>query len=481
MKNNINIAAILLLIIISGLLVFKDLLRQQKNYSGFEAFVRGEVPFIMKIRRITGASIAIIKDGNIDQIITYGYANKERGIMNSPEKRFRIASLSKPVTAWGIMKLVQDGKIDLDQPVEVYLKRWKFPLSEFNSSEVTVRRLLTHTAGISVPMYGGYHPDKPRTTIIESLNGKNVAYGPVRIIRKPGTSTSYSGGGYSVLQLLIEDVTGESYEKYIEENILKPLGLKNYSYSNEQEDNPDIAMPYGTNGKKLPFFIYTELAAGGLICSAEDLATFALSFVNEQHVLSENAIEQMTDKNGIPIVGILKKDSQKCIGFGGTTLGYSADFWINTNTKNGYVLMSNSNSSVFLGAEIADYWLKENIATPDPGLKFFKIELYGIRMLSFALGWIFILLAWRKIMRIYTQKETIRLSFKKNYLPVRIMISIILVSGIVLWWLFFHTLLFYPPYQTPWLPASFLYMSIFILLIVVYIIINSLFIYRKSG
>ena len=166
MKPIMKFLVITFIPIISGIVVFNDLIIRNKDYNNFENFMEQEIPELMKTRGVMGASIAIIKNGEISQIRTYGYADKENHIKNSSEKRFRIASLSKPMTAWGIMKLVQDGKLDLHKPVEDYLIRWKFPESDYDTKAVTAERLLTHNAGVSVPSYGGYPANKKRTTII---------------------------------------------------------------------------------------------------------------------------------------------------------------------------------------------------------------------------------------------------------------------------------------------------------------------------
>jgi CubicO group peptidase (beta-lactamase class C family) len=326
MKPGMRIALYTIIMLGAGILLFKDIPFLEKSPCNFEIFVNQDIPGLLRKRGVPAASIAIIQNGAVSQVKTYGYVDIKNKRSNSNEIRYRVASLSKPLTAWGIMKLVQDGKLELDTPVEDYLSQWKFPLSDFNSNEVTVRRLLTHTAGVSVPSYGGYAPNKKRTTIIESLNGVNVAYGPVKLIASPGTVTRYSGGGYTILQLLVEEVSGMTYEKFMGKEILGPLKLSNYTFTyNPISDDGMLALPYGRNNNPLPIYLYTEKAAGGFICSIEDLAKFLLSFVKDQDVLSPEIIKMMTNKDEVPIIGILESDGNKYIGFGGTTLGYSAD------------------------------------------------------------------------------------------------------------------------------------------------------------
>lgn len=477
LKTGLRIALYLIVMLAIGILLFKDILVLDKNPGNFETFINQDVPELMKKRGVPAASIAIIQNGAVSQVRTYGYVNIENKRSNSYEMRYRVASLSKPLTAWGIMKLVQNGKLELDRPVEDYLSRWKFPESEFNSSDVTVRRLLTHTAGVSVPSYGGYAPDNKRTTLIESLNGENVAYGPVRLIAPPGSGTRYSGGGYTILQLLIEEVSGLSYEKFMKEEVLDPLNFDNYTFTYDPVSEADLlALPYGRNEKPLPIYLYTEKAAGGFICSIGDLANLLLSFVNDQNVLSPEIIEMMTSKDKVPIIGILENDGNKYIGFGGTTLGYSADMWLDMTTLTGYVSVFNSTNGVYLGADIANQWLLENASTPDPTIKILNIEFYGIRMMAFILGNICILLAYRRFRMYRLHRESYSFRIKKKYPWLRIIYSVLVLSAILFWWISFHTLAFYPPINFPWLPDSLIYLSIFTTLILAHSAFKALFI-----
>lgn len=481
MKTGWRIALYLIIMTVAGFFEFKDILFSSSSPADFNNFVDNEVPVLMKKQGIPGASIAIIQNGRVTQITSYGHADRKNNVPISKETRFRIASISKPLTAWGIMKLVEKDMLELDRPVEDYLTRWKFPESDYDSKEVTTRRLLTHSAGVSVPSYGGYAPDNKRTTIIESLNGENVAYGPVTLNSAPGTATRYSGGGYSILQLLIEDITGQTFDEYMEEEIVIPLGLRNYSYTYEPlSDGGRLAKPYGRNGRPLPIYLYTEKAAGGFICSIEDLASFLLAFTSDQIVLSRETIDTMTDKNGIPIIGILENGSSKCIGFGGTTLGYSADMWLDLSSKSGYVSMYNSTNGVYLGAEIADQWLREYASTPDPTRKILNLEFYGIRLMAFILGNIFIILMYRRYRKYRLHREHFHFGLKKKNSWLRIIYVILILSVILFWWIGFHTLTLYPPINTPWLPDSFVYVSIFTTLILTHSVIRTLFIRKVN-
>jgi CubicO group peptidase (beta-lactamase class C family) len=148
---------------------------------------------------------------------------------------FQVASLSKWITAWGVMALVERGALDLDAPVGAYLTRWSLPESEFDNDGVTPRRLLSHTAGLTDGLgYAGFEPGAPVQSLEESLtrtaDASPGAGGVVRVGYEPGAEWRYSGGGYALLQLLVEEISGESFEEYMQRTVFRPLGMVRSSY-----------------------------------------------------------------------------------------------------------------------------------------------------------------------------------------------------------------------------------------------------------
>jgi CubicO group peptidase (beta-lactamase class C family) len=172
------------------------------------------------------------------------------------------------------MRLVQDGKLSLDALVERYLIRWHLPSSSFDNSGVTIRRLSSHTAGLSVPGYLGIAPGNPLPTLEQSLSGEAGATGNVRVEMPPGTKFSYSGGGYTVLQLVIEEVAHDTFASYMRREVLQPLGMTHSSFGWTPEIQASTATAYDQFGNRLPNFLYTEKAAAGLYTTATDLAEF---------------------------------------------------------------------------------------------------------------------------------------------------------------------------------------------------------------
>lgn len=189
---------------------------------------------------------------------------------------FQVASLSKWITALGVMTLVDAGRIDLDAPVDTYLKRWKLPASEFDNRQVTVRRLLSHTAGLTDGLgYGGFAPGQPVQPLVESLtraaDASPHAEGAVKVGLQPGAGWKYSGGGYTLLQLLIEDVTGEPFAAYMRRAVLDPLGMTRSTFLLPEPWPANVAEIYGPGGTKAIHYRFTATGAASLYTSTADL------------------------------------------------------------------------------------------------------------------------------------------------------------------------------------------------------------------
>jgi CubicO group peptidase (beta-lactamase class C family) len=196
---------------------------------------------------------------------------------------FQVASLSKWVTAWGVMKLAEDGRIDLDAPVSAYIARWRLPDGEFDEAQVTVRRLLSHTAGLTDGLgYGGFAPGQPVQTLEASLtkaaDASFGADGRVRVGAPPGKSFRYSGGGYALLQLLVEEVAGEPFDAYMQRAVLQPLGMARSTYV-LAEDATNTAEFFDADGSRAIHYRFSAPAAASLYTSAADMARFLAAHV----------------------------------------------------------------------------------------------------------------------------------------------------------------------------------------------------------
>ena len=178
--------------------------------TGLVRAVKGAARQAMATSTTPGLAVALVHHGQAVWLAGYGVADRTTGEPVTAATRFQAASLSKPVTAWGVLRLVERGRIGLDEPVVGRLPRWRLPPSPFDADGVTVRRLLSHTAGLSVHGYVGQNPDRPRSSIAASLAGETGDGFPVELLEAPGRRWLYSGGGYSVAQLLVEELTGST-------------------------------------------------------------------------------------------------------------------------------------------------------------------------------------------------------------------------------------------------------------------------------
>ncbi|MCR6645848.1 MAG: beta-lactamase family protein [Terricaulis sp.] len=177
---------------------------------------------------------------------------------------FQVASLSKWLTAWGVLKLAEEGRIDLDAPVSHYLTRWQLPASEYDHNEVTVRRLLAHNAGLTDGLgFLGFRPDQAIPSLEQELaNTTDVlpsADGEIRVGAEPGSGWRYSGGGYLILQLMIEDVTGENFDAFMRREIFVPLGM-----SDSRSVDPDptrLAEIFDVDGSEATHYRFAATGA----------------------------------------------------------------------------------------------------------------------------------------------------------------------------------------------------------------------------
>ena len=273
MKKQRQTIVLVLVAVVAAYLIFHYSREPEEQFGGgLDAFAQKldqVVPKLMKQYQVPGTAVTLVHGGRVAWSKGYGLADEAMGTPVTPETVFQVGPLSKPVTAWGVLRLAAQGKLALDAPVERYLTRWHLPPSDFDHAEVTLRRLLNHTAGLSLGGYPGFDPSEKLPTLKESLSGIT---GDVRVAHLPGTRFRYSGGGYTLLQLIIEEVTGETFSAYMQSAVLAPLGMARSGF--EWPPALQAATAYREPGQPLPNYRFTALAAAGLYSTASDLARF---------------------------------------------------------------------------------------------------------------------------------------------------------------------------------------------------------------
>jgi CubicO group peptidase (beta-lactamase class C family) len=226
---------------------------------------------------------------------------------------FSTASFSKWITALGVMRLVESGRVDLDAPVSRYLTRWKLPESLYDDDLVTVRRLLSHTAGLTDGLgFGDYRADEILPSLEESLENPRASNGRKAVIavgQEPGKTFLYSGGGYLILQLMIEEVSGQRFEIFIDDAILKPLGMVRSSFK-YIGDIANTSGSFDKEGKPAPQFKYAAAGATAFSSSARDLTRLvrALVVAGASAPISGASLARMREPEakvaGLPIWGL---------------------------------------------------------------------------------------------------------------------------------------------------------------------------------
>lgn len=253
---------------------------------------------------IPGLAIAIVRGNQVEYMKGYGRAD-ETGRAMTPQTPFLVASFSKPITALAVMQLVEQGKLELDAPVQTYLP-WFRVADETSSSQITVRQLLNQTSGF--PEHEGYLRNLDTRFSDDALEVSLRELESQALAHPPGTTFEYSNTNYDLLGLLVQTVSGQSYESYIQENIFTPLGMTNSYTSLAEARAANLASGYysffGINTPWEQRMPYTRIVvpSAGLFSSAEDMAHFLIAQMNGgqyngQELLSPSGMESMHTLN----------------------------------------------------------------------------------------------------------------------------------------------------------------------------------------
>jgi CubicO group peptidase (beta-lactamase class C family) len=316
------------------------------------------VSAVMAQRRIPGLSLAIVDGGQVVQARAYGVVTAGNPEPVRTDTLFLAGSISKPVAAVGALQLVDAGRLSLDEDVNRALRTWRMPDNEFTiQQKVTLRGLLSHTAGLTVHGFPGYAVDQTLPTLEEILNGVPPANTrAIRIDAVPGSEWRYSGGGYVVLQQLVSDVTGEPFASYMHRVVLDPLGMRDSTFAQPlpPESAAQAATGHDAEGVPVPgrWQVYPEMAAAGLWTTPTDLARFvigiqeALAGGNADSVLSAELTRQMLtrqQKDGGLGVFLRGWGRSQRFQHSGRDEGFDAVFTAYSRTGQGAVIMINAN------------------------------------------------------------------------------------------------------------------------------------------
>ncbi|HEY7183136.1 MAG TPA: serine hydrolase [Blastocatellia bacterium] len=323
--------------------------------------------------KVPGLSVAVVNDGKIEWARGYGVIEKDGDKPVNPDTLFLAGSISKPVAALAALRLVEQGKLDLDEDVNLKLKTWKVPENEFTKAKkVTLRGLLSHSAGMTVHGFPGYEVDAQAATLVQILNGEKPANTPpIRVDVEPGSLWRYSGGGYTVMQQLLIDVTGKSFPELTRELVLAPAGMRRSTYENPLPKSLEAsaATAHSWSGDKVKgrWHIYPEMAAAGLWTTPSDLARYVLevqrALAGQSKILSREMARRMVtvQKGSYGLGPALQNAGKESARFshGGVDEGFEALFIAYCDRGQGAVAMMNANRAIPLAEELIRAIAKE--------------------------------------------------------------------------------------------------------------------------
>ena len=318
----------------------------------------------MAQRHIAGLSLAIEQDGKIVVARAYGVTDRGEPRRVDTTTLFQAGSISKSVSALGALRLVEQGKLSLDTDVNGTLRSWKVPPSAFTANApVTLRALLSHTAGLTVHGFPGSDVDSLKPTLVQVLDGAPPANTPpIRTDAAPGQRYNYSGGGFTIMQQMVVDVTGQSFPAYMRAAVLAPLGMGRSSF--EQPLPPALAANtaagHYADGRRVHgrWHVYPEMAAAGLWTTASDLLRFAIgvqrAYAGDSSALisKATATQMLTEQKAGYALGVGVQGTGDALRFNhnGRDEGFDALLTATATTGQAYAIMINANDdSRFMG------------------------------------------------------------------------------------------------------------------------------------
>lgn len=313
---------------------------------------------------VRGLSVAVIDNCRVVDARGFGMT-REGGIAVRGDTLFQAASVTKPVAAFTALRLVDQKSLSLDSDVAAALNGWKPPVSPpLKDHPVTLRGILSHSAGLVPGGYGGYTRGEPLPTLLQTLDGIAPARPkPVQLAYTPGSDWRYSGGGYLVAQQLMIERTGQSFDQIVRKQTLDPVGMRRSGFLEPSTDaDANVAAGHVADGSMVPggWHVYPELAAAGLWSTADDMAAFGVAAMKavrheQEALLSVRLADQMaTAQIGPRSLGFVTggKGRARHLGHDGTNEGYNASLILYPETCQGAAIMANSDNAKPLIAEL---------------------------------------------------------------------------------------------------------------------------------
>ncbi|MCL9812224.1 serine hydrolase domain-containing protein [Natranaeroarchaeum aerophilus] len=355
------------------------------------------VPTLLNRYDVPGVAVAVITDGEVSWANAYGDTDRETNRPMTQDTLCRPQSITKSITAWGVMALVERGEIGLDTAVSEYIPAAQLPDSEA-WDEVTVRRLLSHTAGLPEGVYTNYSAVSPVPSLEEAICG-NAGTPPARPADSPGTTFRYSNPGYALLELLIEEVTGQDYAQYMETTVFEPLGMDTATFDLDEALQSGLATSHERSGEAVEPYREAPLAHGMLYATVEDIATFVAAGMPAadgrepgRDVLRPERVTQLhskevettgfyryaSDAYGLGHLVETLPDGYRAVSHGGQGTGTWTWYHSVPGTGDGIVILTNSERSLRLIAAILKEWTdSRGLATISLARTYSRVETAG--------------------------------------------------------------------------------------------------------
>lgn len=318
----------------------------------------------MRQMNIKGVSIAVINDGKIEWAKGYGFADESGKRPVTEKTLFQAASISKSLNSLGVLKLVEEHRLELDTDINRYLVSWKLPYDpKFGNKPVTLRQLLSHTAGLTVHGFPGYERGDELPSVPMILDGKAPANtAAIRVFTEPGKQFIYSGGGTTITQQIIMDITHQPYAEYMQKNVLDPIGMSSSSYLQPPSDKLKelLATGYLADGTEVKgkYHIYPEQAAAGLWTNPTDLCRYVietqLAFKGEsEKVLSQEMtrlrVTRVLEDAALGcFVNTRVTGSARYFNHNGGNAGFSCTAYGSLDEGKGAVIMTNTDNAALI-------------------------------------------------------------------------------------------------------------------------------------
>lgn len=320
----------------------------------------------MAFHRVPAVSIAVIDAGRVEWARAYGVADAVSQRPADTDTLFQAASISKSLSAIGALRLVEQGRLALDGDANRQLASWQIPQNDYTRERaVSLRMLLNHSAGTNLHGYDGYAPGQALPSLLQVLDGAAPANSaPVRVELAPASVWRYSGGGYSIVQLMMSEASGQPFDRYMQEAVLDPLGMSHSSFAAPLPDawRARAASAHDDSGKPVAggWHVYPESAAAGLWTTPSDLARVLIEVQRAEagqsaRLLSRDiAATMLTRGLGEYGLGFFVENlgDRSSFGHSGGSAGFRAQLYGYTRSGQGVVVMTNSDNGAALIDEI---------------------------------------------------------------------------------------------------------------------------------